>query len=158
MRRPGGRSRQLRPILLCGYTMEGIVKDYGLDLAMYTYNAQGELEDGVVYFQVKATDALKLRSRGQTVAFRLDRADLESWATWADPVILVVYDAQADVAYWLYVQDYMERMPARPRRRLGATVTVYLPRTNVLNCEAVRRFARFRDAVQSQTRGVSHHA
>src|SRR4051812_19570800 len=42
--------------LLCGFSLERILHDYGLDLILFTYNSGGELEDGCIFLQVKATE------------------------------------------------------------------------------------------------------
>jgi hypothetical protein len=146
-----------RQVLLCGYTLERVEHDYGLDRLLFTYDADGYDESGVVFVQVKATDALKLRSGGREIAFRVARMDAELWREETFPVILIVYDAQADVAYWLYVQAYFERLPAHRRELRGQTVTLYIPRTNVLDPQAVRRFRQFKKNVQAQGRGVIRH-
>jgi hypothetical protein len=49
------------------------------------------------------------------------------------PVILVVYDAQADIAYWLYVQAYFAGLPKFNPRTGSESITVHIPRSNVLN-------------------------
>src|SRR4051812_43211611 len=85
-----------------------VVHDYGVDLYMTTYTAQGEVGNDFVLFQLKATDRLKRTSDNTAIVFRLERADLDWWLVETFPVILVVYDAQADVAYWLYVQGHFE--------------------------------------------------
>jgi len=69
----------------------------------------------------------------------------------------VVYDAQADVAYWLYVQAYFERLQGFNLDRVGRTVTVHIPKANVLDESAIRRFARFKERMLEQTEGVVHH-
>jgi hypothetical protein len=46
------------PIVRCGFTAERVVHDYGVDLYMTTYTAQGEVENDVVLFQLKGTDQL----------------------------------------------------------------------------------------------------
>jgi hypothetical protein len=145
-----------RVVLLCGHTLEEFENDYGLDLMMYTYDEGGALEEDLVFFQVKATDVLKVRADGRGVVFRVARADLESWLRQTFPVILVVYDAQADVAYWLYVQAHFRQPGVSGRKRTGATVTLHVPRENVLNVQAVRRFRDFKAAVRAQVRGVTH--
>jgi hypothetical protein len=45
-----------RFILLSGYTLHRVHFDYGYDLAMTTYNQLGEVQPGLAFFQVKATD------------------------------------------------------------------------------------------------------
>jgi len=64
-------------------------------------------------------------------------ADLELWLREPMPYILVVYDAQADVAYWLYVEAYFARLQDFNLDRMGRTVTVYIPKANVLDESAI---------------------
>src|SRR5688572_26776003 len=80
------------PILRCGFTAERIVHDYGLDLYMTTYGADGEAENGWVLFQVKATDHLTRTADGATVLSRVERADWNRWMAETYPVVLIVYD------------------------------------------------------------------
>jgi hypothetical protein len=144
--------------LLCGYSIERRTHDYGIDLVLFTYDAGGEIENGEVLLQLKATDHLKTASAGRQVVFRLDRADLLAWLHEPMPVILVVYDAVEDVAYWLYVQAYFTGPGRASAKRKSATITVRLPRSNVLDQAAVRQFAIFRDRILAQAAGqVRHH-
>jgi hypothetical protein len=143
--------------LLCGYSVERVQHDYGADLGLLTYNPDGEVENGQVYVQLKATDHLDVLRNGQAIAFPVKRADLELWLREPMPYILVVYDAQADVAYWLYVQAYFARLQDFNLDRTGRTVTVYIPKANVLDESATRRFARFKESMLEQTEGVVHH-
>jgi hypothetical protein len=147
-----------RHILLCGWTVQRAAHDYGIDLEMRTYDRQGEIENGQVYLQLKATDHLKVSADGQEIPWRLERADLCAWIEEPWPVIVVVYDAAADTAYWLYVQAYFAKQKGFNAKRGSRTVTVRIPRSRRLDGEAVQGFARFRDAVMAQTRGkVEHH-
>jgi len=61
------------------------------------------------------------------------------------PVILVVYDAVEDRAYWLHVQGYFRGRPWAERAGMTTTVTLHVPVGNVMGEAAVRLFARFRD-------------
>jgi len=142
------------PMLRCGFTAERIIHDYGLDLYLTTYSADGEAESDWVLFQVKATDHLSRSAGGATVSFRVERADLNRWLRETYPVILVVYDVRADVGYWLYVQAHFA--PGRARVGASRTVTVAIPAANVLDEAAVRRFAAAKAAIQRQTKGVRH--
>ncbi len=42
-----------------GHSLEEIRHDYGIDLILFTYNSIGELEDGNLLLQVKATERTK---------------------------------------------------------------------------------------------------
>jgi Domain of unknown function (DUF4365) len=143
-------------ILRCGFTAERVVHDYGVDLYMTTYTSKGEVENDFVLFQLKATDRLKRTSDGSVVVFRLERADLDWWLVETFPVALVVYDALADHAYWLYVQAHFEDKKGSFSKH-GKSVTVYIPVTHVLDENTIRYFAAAKTAVQAQTKGVKHH-
>lgn len=143
-----------RAILRCGFSAERVFHDYGLDLYMSTYDPVGEAENGMVLLQVKATDHLKLRADGEAVLFRVERTDLDWWLAETLPVILVVYDARADLAYALYVQAHFTgKGVGRPA---GRTVTVHIPTENVLNEAAVRRFGVAKTRVVRQMKEVRH--
>lgn len=134
-----------RFILRCGWTAERSRYDYGIDLFMQTYTANGEVESGWVRFQLKATDSLRRSAAGTVVLLRLEWRDLLSWLNAAEPVILVLYDAQEDKAYWLYVQEYFRQVQWTERAATATTVTVHIPAANVLDEAAIRLFAGFRD-------------
>jgi hypothetical protein len=142
------------PILRVGFTAQRVVHDYGLDLVMTTYTAHGVPEDDFVSFQLKATDHLKRTADGSAVICRIERIDLVGWMSKTFPVILVVYDARADVGYWLYVQAHFAA--SKGDFGAGQTVTVHIPVVNVLDEGAVRRFAAAKAAILGQTEGVHH--
>ena len=132
-------------VLRCGWTIERTRYDYGIDLDMHTYNADGEVENGKVLFQLKATDFLKRSASGMAIPVRLEWRDLLFWANEASPVILIIYDAAQDMAYWLYVHEYFRQVQWAERATATTTVTVHVPTDNILNEAAVRLFARFRN-------------
>ena len=63
----------------------------------------------------------------------------------AIPILLIVYDATGDRAYWLHVQGYFRSRKWAARTGTAARATVHLSVENVLKEAAVRRFARLRD-------------
>lgn len=148
-----------RQALLCGHSVERTMHDYGIDLRLYTYDSNGEVENGEIQMQLKATDNLVLVDQGLSIAFRIESADLETWLCEPMPVILIVYDAQNDKAYWLYVQAYFEGQVGFDAQNKPNQITVHLPVTHVVDQEAIKSFVRFRDRVLTQIRGhIVHHA
>ena len=83
-----------------------VVHDYGTDLEMVTFNKRGEVEEGKVIIQLKATDRFRTRASTRHLRYRIARVDLARWFAEPFPVLLIVYDAKRDRAYWLYVQSY----------------------------------------------------
>ncbi len=134
-----------REVLRCGWTAERTWHDYGIDLFLETYNSQGEVENGRIVFQLKATDSLKRSADGTVIPIRLEWSDLLFWLNEALPVILIHYEAQEDKAYWLYLQGYFRTRQWTKRGGRATTVTVHIPTGNVPNEAAVRLFAKFRD-------------
>jgi hypothetical protein len=94
--------------LLCGYAVERIAHDYGIDLVIATYNQNGEIENGEIRVQVKATDRLKTVAGGTYAVIRIAKADFRHWLLEPMPVILVLFDAAKETAYWLHVQSHFK--------------------------------------------------
>ncbi|MDF5726486.1 MAG: hypothetical protein PUP92_00225 [Rhizonema sp. PD38] len=73
------------------------------------------------------------------------------------PCILIVYHAQTSVSYWLYLQAYFESLEEFDLSKIGETYTVHLSKTNTLNEQAIKKFAKYRDDVLKQLQGVIRH-
>jgi Domain of unknown function (DUF4365) len=146
-----------RYVLLCGYSVERIQYDYGYDLLIFTYNASGEIENGQIYVQLKATDSLSLLADQKTITFTLARSDLELWLLEPMPCILIIYDAKNNQAYWLYIQAYFESKEEFNLSTAGESVTVRLSKNNILNRQAIKIFAKFKNDVLNQLQGVIRH-
>jgi hypothetical protein len=145
-----------RFVLLCGFSAERVSHDYGYDLIVVTYNDSGEVENGQIYVQIKATDRLKLSRDGKTISVRVSRRDLAHWLREPYPVILIVYDGRNDLAFWLYVQAYFE---SRPSREMFSSeeVAIRIPASQRLNRRAVKKLARYKDRILEQVGGWIHH-
>ncbi len=134
-----------RQALLCGYTVERIRSDYGIDLLLFTFDGNGEMENGIIPIQVKATETLVWLASEPVAAFRIGRKDLAGWLRQTLPVILVVYDVIADRAYWIHVQNYFAAQSGFNLFAAAQTITVRVPQHNVLSPTSVRHFAELRD-------------
>jgi hypothetical protein len=141
-----------RCVLCCGFSAERVAHDYGIDLLMFTYSAEGEIENGHVEFQLKATDHPAVHADGRTISFSVQVADLKLWLYQPMPVILIVYDAPRNRAFWLHVQRYkgIQEVPDKARD----TVTVHIPTGNRVGVRAVRKFRAFKEAVLAQVKGA----
>ena len=82
---------------------------------------------------------------------------LDYWLGEMMPVILILYDAQAEVAYWLYVQAYLQQQPDFSLTLLGETVTLYFDRSRTVQQDTIRQFAQFKAEVIRQWPGVIRH-
>ena len=135
-----------RYALQCGFAVEELRQDYGLDLAIFTFDEQGYLESGVIWLQLKATDHVKTTRDGSVVLVRVDRRDILAWIAERNPVILVLYDAKLDRAFWLSIHSYFGNEQAFAKLR-GKTITIPIPATNLINEKAMRDFVREKASV-----------
>ncbi|HWI61757.1 MAG TPA: DUF4365 domain-containing protein [Symbiobacteriaceae bacterium] len=152
------RNHVERFVFRCSFSAERITSDYGIDLSIFTYTHDGELENGSIGVQLKATDSLQVVNGGSAVAFTAQKAHLEHWLSEPMPVILIVYDAKQDAAYYLYIQRYFELLPGFDLALVITGTTVHIPVSNVLDESVMRQFAAFKQAVLNQVQGVIRHA
>lgn len=143
--------------LECGYSTERIYHDYGIDMNLYTYNEEGEIGNGVVLLQLKATDNPDYTGDKKCVRFPIKKSDLKHWLREIYPVILVVYDAQIRKAYWVYVQNYFEQISGFNLDTIGKTYTVKITTKQIVNKRAIHRFAYFKQCVLTKSEGVVTH-
>jgi hypothetical protein len=143
--------------LLCGFAVERVRLDYGIDLTVQTFSRRGEVESSRILFQLKATDRIKVSADGRTVLCRIERAHLAHWPDEPIPVVLVLYDGKADVAYWLYIQRYFGGLTGFDLARCGERVSVAVPRASVFDRRAMRDLAGAKNAVVAKFRGVLRH-
>jgi hypothetical protein len=137
-----------RQVFLRGFAVNRMLTDYGLDLIMMTINEAGEIENGYVMLQVKATDQPEIRKDGKTISLRVEVADLKYWQGEDMPVILGLY-GQKDKAWWLYVQRYLDEKEVS-LEDLSADqdrVTIRIPMRNRLGHFAIAKFRQFRNDI-----------
>jgi hypothetical protein len=82
-------------IIVNGFSVERVEKDYGYDLIMFTYDNHGEIENGQVYLQLKATDNISIVDN--TITFSVSIKDLNLWIKEPMPVFIILYDANRRV-------------------------------------------------------------
>jgi Domain of unknown function (DUF4365) len=138
-----------RQALLCGCSVQRIYGDYGYDLIMSSFNAHGEIEGGLVFFQVKSTDDLALLADGKTISWVVSRRDLRLWLNEAYPVILAVYDGRRDRAFWLHLQAYFAAYPSADLFLAGQTINVHLRATSRLTPRSVNGIVERKNVIHS---------
>ena len=146
-------------ILRCGFSVERIEHDYGIDLSMFTYSEKGELENGDVSLQLKATDKPRFLKTRKDISIAISYRDVINLDLELRPVILVVYEAQNDQAFWLYVQRYLQSPEGRSRLVNDGreNVTFHIPVANKLDEKAIELFRSFKQRIIDQAKGVIRH-
>jgi hypothetical protein len=122
-------------VLAEGHTAQRLERDYGYDLVLATYDTDGYAEPGVIFVQLKAAE--KLQTVGADRVYDVDVRDYNLWTLERAPVILVLYDASKNRAYWLPIQRYFREDVARRPKKGAKTVRVRIPITQRVNRRAV---------------------
>jgi hypothetical protein len=52
-------------------------------------------------FQLKSTDNIQFSHQKEAFIFDLSKQDLELWLFSANPVLIILYDAQKEIAYFI---------------------------------------------------------
>ena len=110
-----------------------------LDGQFRTFTEKGEVENKTIEFQLKSTD--KIKRIGKKIKFDLSKRDLELWLLGNTTLLVLLYDAQDEVAYYLDMQDYFERN----RLKLGQIekfLRVSIPIGNTFTPESVLLFRK----------------
>lgn len=121
-----------------GHTADPVESDYGYDLTVQTFDADGFIEAGLIYFQVKATEVVSVYSQPSKArfAFSLEARYPRIWSRELMPVLFVLYGVRARRGYWLDVQSHLASRP--PLRATAKTFTLYIPQQNVLRRSTIR--------------------
>src|SRR5437868_2618520 len=118
-----------------GHTAQKLDRDYGYDLALFTYDRRGGVEPGCVLIQLKASETL--HAVGSAYVFDLDIRDYNLWLLERMPVIMILFDATRRRAYWLPIQRYFRDAGIRQPKSGAKTVRVRVPTPQVVNRRAI---------------------
>ena len=133
-----------RQILLTGNVLRRFRgNDYGYDGILESFTEQGEAESQLVMIQLKSTDNIQLSAQKAGFIVDLSKRDLELWLESVLPVLLVLYDAQQEIAYFIDLQSYFNenRLLLRDVRKF---VRVFLPLNAVFNKAAIKELQKNR--------------
>ena len=130
-----------RKVLVKGHLLRRPERDYGVDVTMFHFDADGAIENGEVRFQLKATERLQVINKGTVISIPINTGDLHYWALEIHPFILVLFDATEDRAFWLHIQEYIAENPERvdPEKE---TANVHIPISNKLTVRSIDFFRK----------------
>ena len=128
-----------RQILYAGFTIQhNTHNDYGYDGLVYTFNEQGEINPFNFHIQLKSTDNIKELKKNKTIGFDLSKRDLELWLLTTTKLLVVLYDAQAEVAYFIDLQEYF-RNNSLSLTNVKKYIRVNIPMLNVFNSQNIKQ-------------------
>ena len=132
-----------RLVLNSGHLLRRPRRDYGVDVTMFHFSESGELENGEVRFQLKATDNLTSIADGQYATVRVKTGDIQYWSMEFYPFILVLYDAKEEAAYWIGIDDILKQSLDLDQQ----TETIRIPISSEVTNNSIEHFRRMSLAV-----------
>jgi Domain of unknown function (DUF4365) len=145
------------PILRAGFTIEVPRVDYGIDAHVETFTAEGLAENGTIFLQLKATDNISTyRVENGDLSFPMDTRDLDYWAKEPFPTYLILYDAKADVAFWLYIQNYLETEGIDVATIPTKSVSFRIPAAQTVQADTPGRWRQHKSDVISNMARIPH--
>jgi hypothetical protein len=143
-------------VVKCGFTIEATRSDYGYDGSIFTYNSRGEIENGTIFIQLKATDHIARYKRRTTFSFPLERRDIDLWQDEPFPVYLILFDTASEIAYWLYLQAYLETSGVTADTMFRPSLPVGMNAAQVVDVGSVRAWRRHKAKVLANIGSISH--
>jgi len=109
-----------------------------------TFDSNGYVEEGTLLIQLKATDQIKHNKLKTHLVFTLDKRDLNTWYNEPMPVILALYDAKNDVAYWIYIQQFLRAIKGFKLSTVKKFYNINIPKDQILDTSAFKTFQNFK--------------
>ena len=128
-----------RQILLSGNVLKrNQGYDYGYDGTIDTFDSIGQTDNLSFFVQLKSTDSIQLSLPKLGYIVDLSKRDLELWLNSKYPVLLILYDAQQEIAYFVELQTYFNenRLLLKNVRKF---VRVFLPQKSVFDKTAIQK-------------------
>jgi tetratricopeptide (TPR) repeat protein len=123
-----------------GWVVERLKKDYGEDLFVRPFE-NGNPVGHEFFVQLKGTDNIEqyFVDNGKYFSYPIELVNLEQWYTFTLPIILILWDINKRIGYWVHVQPFIKQKLAEnlnwldniskakePKRK------IYIPSTNLI--------------------------
>ncbi len=126
-----------RQVILIGGIIQRYFKDYGYDGEIQTFDENGLYETGYALFQLKSTDYPKRYKNDESLLIDLSKRDLELWLYEDVPVVLILYCANWDKAYYVELSSYFKKNKI-DLTEVRKFVRIQIPIQNIFDTEAAQ--------------------
>lgn len=137
-----------RQVLYSNCTLQRYRFDYGYDAMINMYGETGEYENEIIQVQLKSTDFIKISEVTNTIAFDLSKRDLELWLYSSSPVLIIIYDAIQEIAYWVDLINYFKKNK-KSLEKVNKFVRIYIPIENHFDRNTIQKIK----AIKNNTHG-----
>lgn len=129
-----------RQILYAGHIIQRFTQnDYGYDGIVYTFDDTNAITTFTFHIQLKSTDYIKISKSEKAISFDLSKRDLELWLYSSTELLLTIYDAQKEIAYYVDLQAYF-REKGIDFNNIRKFVRVNIPLVDVFTTKTIKQF------------------
>ena len=131
-----------KQILLSGNVLKrGGNMNYGYDGAIQTFDEEGRINNLSLMILLTSTDLVQLSPKKVEFVVDLSKQDLEHWLNTEMPVLIILYDAQKDIAYFTDLQTYFNEN-RHLLKNVRKFVKIFLSPKSVFNNEAIQELQK----------------
>ena len=98
----------------------------------------------MIHFQLKSTDFIQHTKKKDSFVFDLSQRDLEAWLLESNMMLLVLYDAQSEIAYYLDLQTYFNEKGVNFSKK-RKFVRIYIPFNNVFQASMMQHIRQLKN-------------
>lgn len=135
-----------KQILMVGAIIQRYFKDYGYDGELQTFDENGLYETGYALIQLKSTDFPKLSKNQDALSFDLSKRDLELWLYEDVPVVVILYCANWDKAYYVELATYFDENKL-DLQKVSKFVRIQIPLQNIFDTQAVQTIRTLKNKI-----------
>ena len=115
--------------------------NYGYDGAIQTFDEEGRINNLSLMILLTSTDLVQLSPKKVGFVVDLSKQDLEHWLNTEMPVLIILYDAQKDIAYFTDLQTYFNEN-RHLLKNVRKFVKIFLSPKSVFNNEAIQELQK----------------
>jgi hypothetical protein len=124
-----------RQVLYAGHTFSRFHKeDFGYDGVIDIFNENGDADNLHIMVQLKSIDSIALSNQKNKLVFELSKNDLEDWLYDIRPVILILFDAQKETAYFVDLQTYFQ-LNRHVLKKVRKSVKILFSENSIFNSQ-----------------------
>jgi hypothetical protein len=128
-------------------------REYSFDASVRTFDADGNVENGEFFIQIKSTDHLKYSPKYKGYELKLEYRDLDLWLNEISPVLIVLYDAKKSRGFYLDIQDYFNSRRDL-LKTIGDTKAVYLHPSSRLTPSVIEKYKIIKNEREKILKGL----
>ena len=131
-------------------------REYSYDATVRTFNKKGEIEPDVFFIQVKSTSKIEFSAKHNGYRLELEKRDMELWLDETWPVLVVLYDGENDIGYFVELHEYFKKNRLI-LQDINKYKSIYLSADNVFTPETIIKYHKKKNNIHEIFKSLQRH-